>query len=249
MAGAGAGATVPTYAANLTRFNPVIGGLAGAGALDEDHWPINRDSPIPKSLLFISWQKPAAPADFSAPAHQVQGVVLSPLNFGVGDLPALSGNAVIDNDFDRVRCSAFMHAWANDGIFEKQYTTREEFVVSVQKSTTLAAADRALTATCIAATQSFDPPGAGTGPPALKFLQVVQWGPMLRAGLEAFPEQPGELLAQLFMLLGTKSRRNARADEFSDVRISAEFLTEYVRKWARLSATCSDGGGAPQKLL
>ena len=26
MAGAGAGATVPTYAANLTRFNPVIGG-------------------------------------------------------------------------------------------------------------------------------------------------------------------------------------------------------------------------------
>ena len=132
MAGAGAGAAAPTYPANLTRFNPVIGGLAGAGALDEDHWPINRDSPIPKSLLFISWQKPAAPADFSAPAHQVQGVVLSPLNFGVGDLPALSGNAVIDNDFDRVRCSAFMHAWANDGIFEKQYTTREEFVVSVQ---------------------------------------------------------------------------------------------------------------------
>ena len=65
----------PAIPANLTRFNPVVGGLGGLGPGDEDRWPTNRSNPMVSSLPFLEWFKPAAPADFSLPAFQVQGVV------------------------------------------------------------------------------------------------------------------------------------------------------------------------------
>ena len=223
---AAAPATVP---ANRTRFNPVVGGLASLGPMDEDLWPTSRDNPMVASLPFLEWFKPAAPADFALPAFQVQGVLLAAITYNGDDRAAFAAEDIMGSELDRVRCSAISHAMANANIFATVYADKHAFAKSVAESTILDRAAIALRGANIARTEAFSTPAAGPGPPALGFLCKVSWWAVLQEGSRADAAHPCELASQLVLLLGSRSRRNARADEGSTIRISAELFKSYVR--------------------
>ena len=74
------GAT-PTIPAASTRCDPEVVGAGGVHALHEDRLTTSRDNPFATALPFISWDKPAAPALYSAPAYQLHGTFIPLLDF------------------------------------------------------------------------------------------------------------------------------------------------------------------------
>ena len=236
-------AAAPAIAANLTRFNPVVGGLGGLGPGDEDRWPTNRSNPMVSSLPFLEWFKPAAPADFSLPAFQVQGVVLAAITFHEDDKAAFAAEDILVAELDRTRCSAVLHALANANLFATVYTDKSGFAKAVASSTVLDRSACNLRAADLSRMQAFAVPPA-VGPPELGYLLKVSWWSLLQEGARLDADLPCELASQLVLLLGTKSRRNARGDDGSAVRISSELFKAYVIRWGKLDATSSDGAVA-----
>ena len=70
------------------------------GPGDEDRWPTSRSNPMVSSLPFLEWFKPAAPADFSLPAFQVQGVVLAAITFHEDDKAAFAAEDILVAELD-----------------------------------------------------------------------------------------------------------------------------------------------------
>ena len=72
-------ALLPLPAVADTSFTPEMVPAGGFHALHEDQLQTPRTNPMVVSLPFISWTKPAAPAFFTAPAFELQGCLLAPL--------------------------------------------------------------------------------------------------------------------------------------------------------------------------
>ena len=196
------------------------------------------------SLPFLEWFKPAAPADFALPAFQVQGVLLAAITFNGDDRAAFSAADLLVFELDRVRCSAIAHAMANANIFAVVYSDKFTFAKAVAESTVLDKNAIALRAANLSRMEAFTTAGAGPGPAELGYLLKVSWWSLLQEGSRLSASHPCELASQLLLLLGTRSRRNARADDGSSVRISSELFKAYVAGWSKLPAGSSDGAVA-----
>ena len=81
---AAAPAALPLPAIAATRFTAPTPPAGGYHALHEDRWEVPRDTPLCNSLPFIDWDRPAAPALFSAPRYQLAGVFIAAVKF-LGD--------------------------------------------------------------------------------------------------------------------------------------------------------------------
>ena len=217
----------------------------GLGPLDDQMWDTPRANPAVQSLQFVDWVLPAAPGLPSAPAYILYGVFLAAVQYSTAaaDSTAFKAANVLIDEVGVAACSTFNHELAKAGIYEQQYKTLDDFCDAVAESTRVDRTVFLLRAAHVSNTESFDTPRGGpAGPAELGFLLRVTWWQVLTEGTKAMSSRPCFLLAQLFLLLGSKSRRNTRGDDMSDLRISAEMLRSWVlRTPPTLDAAASDG--------
>ena len=231
-AAAPAPAAHPVTAA-ITRFTAPRAPRAGFGPLDVETLETPRDNPAVTSLKFIDWLVPPAPALPSAPVYILTGVFLAAATFSKADADrvAFEAASLVEDECTAAMCSAFCHELGKANLFDKTYDDQESFYDAVAESTRLDRAALTLRLAHIRNTESFDAPGGGpAGPPELLFLHRVSWWKILQEGAKVYASRPCYLLGQLFIFLGAKSRRNTRADDTSELRISGEMLQSWVRR-------------------
>ena len=117
-----------------TRFTPEVAPAGGFHALHEDQLVTPRSNPMDASLPFISWTKAAAPASFTAPAFELQGCLLAPLQHKDDGAArhAFYTMDPIEYQVGHVHLSAVAHAMGQLRLFEKVYATRSDFLKACQ---------------------------------------------------------------------------------------------------------------------
>ena len=208
-------------------------------------WSTPRDNTAVHSLKFIDWVLPAAPGLPSAPAYILHGVFLAAVQHSTAaaDVTAFKAANILIDDLGIAACSTFNHELAKAGIFDAEHESLDAFCEAVTESTRIDRNIFLLRAAHVSNTEPFDAPrGGAAGPVELEFLRRVTWWQVLTEGCKAIASRPCFLMAQLFLLLGSKSRRDTRGEDTSDLRISAELLRSWVlRTPPTLDAAASDG--------
>ena len=112
-------------------------GGAAPGALDPDLWTLPRDSSACKSLAYLSWSFPPAPAEAHIPVSEVTGLTLAASTFDLGSAPviaALRGANLIEAGLKMAQCSAVLHELHEAGIFDRVYESEKDLLAAVDKS-------------------------------------------------------------------------------------------------------------------
>ena len=228
-------AAAPPRAAADTRL--LIPGMPAGGlhALHEDRWDTARHNPMVRSLPFIDWEKPAAPALFSGPRYQLQGVLLATLqakddsdsrhNFYTKD--------VIGFEYGDAAASAVAHVLHAAGVFDQVYANRPAFLDAVGAHAGLDLSPVALDPSHFVATEAY------AGPVHMDYLHEMSVRDLLDEGKRLAREQPCELLAKIVLCLGPVARDATRQHAQSTASIFAASLAGQVSTWARLPAGAS----------
>ena len=264
MAGvAPAPGAAPTAPARLT-VGPAsttlsVSPVPPASATEQLRWELPRDSPAIKSLSFVSFSVPPAPARVEIEAIQIVGVSLAASNFlnlPAAEQTALAQANMVVDFLDRARCSEILHELAMARIFEVEYEDLEEFASAVVSSSLINKASLAIRVAHISQGDPFDTPAvpgraargrvaavravpAVPGPTELEPIRKVSWASVLREARSVFPDSLGVLLAYFACFLGLSERAATRRDEASYIRLGADTLFAYVSEASRLGPSPS----------
>ena len=224
-------APVPLPAVADTRFVPEVAPAGGFHSLHEDQWQTARGNPMVNSLPFISWTLPAAPAMATAPAFELQGCLLAPLQHkDDGEARhAFYTMDPIEYQVGHVHLSAVAHAMGQLRIFERVYATRTDFLKACRDHS------EPLAAVMIEPSHfvSMDP---YTGPPYMDFLHETSIRDIFFEGRRLSPAEPVALYAKLVLCLGPVARNVTRRHHQSSPSIFAASLHSQVLIWARLAS-------------
>ena len=166
MAGvAPAPGAAPTAPAQLT-VGPAsttisVSPVPPASATEQLRWELPRDSPVVKSLTFVSFSVPPAPARAEIEAIQLVGVSLAATNFlnlPAAEQAALANTNVVVDSYNHVRCSEILHELAQARIFEAECEDVEEFTRAVVSNSLINKAALAIRVAHISSGDPFDAP-------------------------------------------------------------------------------------------
>ena len=232
------------YTLPATRIT-IPAGAAALGAADDDLYALKRDGPLQRAAGFADVERPAAPADARVARYQLQAAVCLAITFDLTDpavLAVLKGSNVLQHEISPTDASALIHEAANRQLLEEPLDDWREMATRILGCATFAAAERQIDSLRLEG----DFTAAHPCPPELEWLRLTTWYDLYAAGKRCDAERPACLLAMLFVLLGSRARRNTREDEASTLRTTADALEQYVREWARLRAGASDASVARQ---
>lgn len=238
-------------------------GAAAAGSLAPDLWTLPHDSPVVKSVRFVTWDVPAGNGPAAIAVSEMQGLCLSACTFNTDDgvaSRALRAANLIETALSRTQCSAILQELAESRMFEKEFASETDWFETLTDNTLINRQLLIFQPTWLVALDPFDTPGRAAagpagrrrgaaaqvvvdgavapvaGPDSLKFLHLTSWESVIKEGAAQMPGQEARVLARVITLLSHRVRAVTRADDSSDIQAAAATLTTYVSAWANLGS-------------
>ena len=206
------------YSHPATRFT-IPGGAAALGAEADDVFSVRRDGPFANSAKFADIARPAA-GDATIPRYQVQSAVVLAIRCDLEDASVvrlLKGANALQHELTPADCSAVVHEAANRKLLESPLKDWRTLASRILGEPTFTLAERTIDDLRLEGGFTAGHPC----PPELEFLYLTTWYDLYTAGRRCDAERPACLLAYLFLLLGSRGRRNTREDQGTTLRTAA----------------------------
>lgn len=229
-------------------------------------WDLPRDSPVLKSLKFLTRVVHAAPALVEVESAELGSIILAALSFDsltAADTAALARANLIEHEFSMAEANLILSELYQARVFAVSYDDLDAFLRAVEASTLLNKGAMTFRAAMVAQCDPFDalgrpghPGRAGRrgaaavpavpavpgvpGPPELRFLQKCKWGSLIGKGRLVVPSHPGYLLSMVIAILSNCDLDATRRDDGSRCRLVASLLESHIREAMKLGATSGD---------